>query len=437
MPLTRQQREELDELLFALRDAALDAAGHARLERLVLEHPEAQEQFVVTMCLQASLHWKFADQPAVAPVPASVPGSHRRTPSWWWAAAAAVLVNCGVLGYLALQHISDGQALARVTKVLGASFKEGAMAEGTALAPGRRLELAAGLVEITFASGARVVLEGPASFEVLSQARSRLATGALTARVPPQLRGFAVEAPGLTVVDLGTEFGVRTSEAGVSEVHVFDGAVEAVATKGAARTVRLSEGQAIQCDGKSGALEDVLFDEERFVRDLYRAPAAPAAAPEFAEGFDSLTHLQLQQGYKCPVARTSISADCRSGTGAVRIDWQAAPDNYGVVYLARKVAATDITGRSFSVWVKPLNASSGYWGIELFDDRGELVEQHRVFDLKVNQWNRLVFQQGKKSRGYFHAGSGDRTRVCKVVFRAQTHKEGQAASDLWDDLQLK
>jgi hypothetical protein len=255
--------------------------------------------------------------------------------------------------------------------------------------------------------------------------------------MPPHLKGFVVETPGLTVVDLGTEFGVRASRGGLSEVHVFEGAVEAAATQGEPQTVLLEERQAIQCDPQTGAVEDVIFDEERFVRDLYRASSPAAVAPSFAETFDSSEHLQLQRGYKCVDARISLSPDRHEGTSAVQIDWQAAADNYGVVYASKKVPATDVTGCLFEVFVKPLTDNSGYWGIELFDDRGEMVEQHRVFALKANQWNRLVFQQGQQAAGgYFHAGPGDRTRVGKIAFRAQTRAAGQIASDLWDDLQM-
>jgi hypothetical protein len=48
-----------------------------------------------------------------------------------------------------------------------------------------------------------------------------------------------------------------------------------------------------------------------------------------------------------------------------------------------------------------------------------------------------VFEQGKKpARGFLGTGPGDRRKVSKVVFRAQTRESGQSASDLWDDFQL-
>jgi ferric-dicitrate binding protein FerR (iron transport regulator) len=298
MALTAEQREEFEKLLFALRDGALDAAGYASLEQLVLEHAEARERFVDCMYLQASLHWKYAGtladvtaEPAIVELPRTASRTQQvglRRIAVACVAAALLLAVVGVTAFLASRARPghDQPALARVTKVSDARWNGPGWEEGTGLVAGGRLDLAEGLAEVTFDSGARVVIEGPASFEVLSASRGRLATGTLTARMPPHLKGFVVETPGLTVVDLGTEFGVRASRGGLSEVHVFEGAVEAAATQGEPQTVLLEERQAIQCDPQTGAVEDVIFDEERFVRDLYRASSPAAVAPSFAETFD-------------------------------------------------------------------------------------------------------------------------------------------------------
>jgi hypothetical protein len=53
--------------------------------------------------------------------------------------------------------------------------------------------------------------------------------------VPPHARGFKLMTPDADVVDLGTEFGLKVSEAGASEVHVFDGEVEVYPGGGSAK----------------------------------------------------------------------------------------------------------------------------------------------------------------------------------------------------------
>ncbi len=50
--------------------------------------------------------------------------------------------------------------------------------------------------------------------------------GQMRVHVPPHARGFKLMTPDAKVVDLGTEFGLKVSDSGKSDVHVFDGEVE-------------------------------------------------------------------------------------------------------------------------------------------------------------------------------------------------------------------
>ncbi|NBW97542.1 MAG: hypothetical protein EBR28_12655 [Planctomycetia bacterium] len=96
---------------------------------------------------------------------------------------------------------------------------------GQALPP-CRLDIESGSAEVTFASGARVLLRGPVEFRVLSPLRGELIRGDLAARVPPGAEGFVVDTPSVEVVDLGTAFGVRVGDDGTADVRVFEGVVE-------------------------------------------------------------------------------------------------------------------------------------------------------------------------------------------------------------------
>lgn len=134
----------------------------------------------------------------------------------------------------------------------------------TSLFPGQRLALDRGLIEITFDSGARVILDGPIAFEVSSASLVRLDRGRLTATVakrPGAVTGprFSVETPTATVTDIGTSFGVAVNEAGLTDVRVFEGLVDLLprleAGAGDARSpaaLRLAKGQtaAITAPGK-------------------------------------------------------------------------------------------------------------------------------------------------------------------------------------------
>ena len=118
---------------------------------------------------------------------------------------------------------------------------------------GRRLKIESGLIEVTYLTGARVVIEGPAEFVVGSQASgdqevrhqdvdSRgwkpadgeansgyLALGKLVARVEgKEAEGFTIGTPSGSVEDKGTEFTVLVDSDGKSKVHVFEGRVRIV-----------------------------------------------------------------------------------------------------------------------------------------------------------------------------------------------------------------
>ena len=95
-------------------------------------------------------------------------------------------------------------------------------------------------MEITYDTGAKVILQGPVTYEVESARGGYMSVGKLTAewrgggkrsgdKRPNQAPGptypFVVRTPTATVTDLGTEFGVEVDAAGVTRSHVFQGKV--------------------------------------------------------------------------------------------------------------------------------------------------------------------------------------------------------------------
>lgn len=101
---------------------------------------------------------------------------------------------------------------------------------------GQELKLAEGLVEISFDVGAKVLMEGPAALKIDSPTQATLAYGQLTAQVSEKAIGFTIETPMVNVVDLGTEFGVRVSRKGMTDVAVFSGKVVAAPRHSGANT---------------------------------------------------------------------------------------------------------------------------------------------------------------------------------------------------------
>lgn len=138
---------------------------------------------------------------------------------------------------------ATSKAVAMLNEVVDAQWSAGMETPRTGgpLDPGW-LRLKSGLAQVVFYSGARVVIEGPAEFQIISPTSASCQTGRLMAEVPPQARGFSITTPHLDVTDRGTAFGLDV-RSGVTEVHVFKGRVDFQTSGGTARQI-LQEGSA-------------------------------------------------------------------------------------------------------------------------------------------------------------------------------------------------
>ncbi len=123
---------------------------------------------------------------------------------------------------------------------------------------GRKYELVLGLMEITYDTGAKVILQGPVTYEVESKNGGFLPVGKLTGKVEDETaKGFTVRTPAATVTDLGTEFGVEVSKEGHTTSHVFRGSVklQKVSAKGEPEGVAqvLRENQSARVEKSNGS----------------------------------------------------------------------------------------------------------------------------------------------------------------------------------------
>lgn len=116
-------------------------------------------------------------------------------------------------------------AIAKIGEAIGVQWMDDTrFPVGAPIAPGW-VRLQSGTIRIDFFSGARLVVEGPAALELRSEWEAYLASGSVSCRVSQRGRGFRLQAKGMDVVDLGTEFGMKVGASGQPEVHVFDGKV--------------------------------------------------------------------------------------------------------------------------------------------------------------------------------------------------------------------
>lgn len=173
--------------------------------------------------------------------------------------------------------------IARFVQLRDCEWMDPLMAPGVGadLAAGQTLRLAKGLAEIKYRDGVRVILQGPAVFEISHLGQSRLNSGKLTATVPSQAIGYTVETPNARVIDLGTEFAVEVRPDEQTEVHVFQGHVEAMRLDPSGivgHRIRLAAEQAAKFEIGAGQEPIPTFaaDATRFQRTLDRSPTMTA-----------------------------------------------------------------------------------------------------------------------------------------------------------------
>ena len=224
------------------------------------------------------------------------------------------------------------ESVGRVTEMADVRWanNQTATVNGANVPLGRKYALASGLMEITYDTGAKVILQGPVVYEVESRTGGFLSVGKLTARLEKQsaisgqqsasaasvanhkslasspqplapnanpqslipnpslstIRSslFTIKTPSATVTDLGTEFGVEVSKDGTTTSHVFRGLVQVqkVSADGTA------EGEAcVLHENQSARVEKNKGDSENSQRVVVFA--TPAQAADFVRKISRVT----------------------------------------------------------------------------------------------------------------------------------------------------
>jgi hypothetical protein len=313
--------DELAELLEASCLGELTPAQERRLHELVCSDSDCRIHYVLFMNMHAMIERREgqagrhasemlesrddrlteAVAPPSAPLPSflgnAIHGATGYFSSGWPVAylVATVILGIGLL-IGGLTHVSRPVQLAkqlpsaakvkqgpepetafvgRITGMVDCRWDDlhAATIHGAHVPLGRRYALASGLLEISYDTGAKIIVQGPATYEVESKDGGYLSVGKLTAKVEKKgndecrmmndkLRTvrngiqhsslstqhlFAVRTPTAVVTDLGTEFGVEVSETGVTTSHVFRG------------SVRL---QVATADGNTEGVARVLHEQE-------------------------------------------------------------------------------------------------------------------------------------------------------------------------------
>ncbi|MFN0075208.1 MAG: FecR domain-containing protein [Prosthecobacter sp.] len=203
-------------------------------------------------------------------------------PVWWRHAITAAAAACITFAVIWIQSRRDGTVAtlirAQQCQWAGSSLPT---VEGARLQPGV-LDLIEGLAVLRFDSGAELVLEAPATVEVLDAMNCKLRRGTLVAEVPPQAKGFSIDTKDAKVIDWGTRFGLSAGEDGKYMVQVLEGLVE-VDDKSGAATKKLEKGQRVDRGWSQSLLNPVGGDDPEPSR------WQPAIVMDAGDGWQAIT----------------------------------------------------------------------------------------------------------------------------------------------------
>ncbi len=241
--LTPEEKTELEQMLQAEPEARQTFWQHARFHALLRE--SGAENRGREIAAELARPWWAGVAELLQLV---------RLNAGWAAAVAAVVVAVLGIWFARMQPDADHDRMTTGVAVLAQAIDlewapgSEVLSTGAALSPGW-LRIQSGLAQIEFSDGARLIVEGPAELQIVSRAEAFCRTGRLSAQVPPAARGFKIASPQMTVVDLGTAFGLEVRE-GDSVVHVFEGKVELASAKDAPkRELIAGEGIGVDASG--------------------------------------------------------------------------------------------------------------------------------------------------------------------------------------------
>lgn len=359
---------ELRRLTDAWHDGTISRSDAMRLEERLLADAGARNYFFEISELEGGL----AEAAALLPPVAAKPPPQSATGSWWKMAAVFVIgATSGALAWktVAPKSPASGRSSgpeATITGMMGVTWDGAAGGRSVDLKHGTgTTRITSGLLEVTFGSGTRAVVEGPADFEVTGHNSMSLAYGKIVADVPKGAEGFTVNYAEGRIVDLGTEFGIDIGKgASGANFGVFRGEIEFQPKNEGSRPVRLLENHAILAS--DGHVQSVPFDQAKFTRRLpsrefaweVTGPAAEAATWDY-----DISHLVWKPGRYRAICKwmTGPHGLILKGAELLLDDVPVATDDHrgfaGVVRLTK--------GNEYDLEVSPEHYRRGKWTLRL------------------------------------------------------------------------
>jgi hypothetical protein len=179
-----------------------------------------------------------------------------------------------LLFVLAIRFVpsKSGIEVATLTDSIKAKWTDAGtpMGKGVRLATGSTgYLLREGIAQIEFDNKAKVTIESPAEFEIVTGDQVKLNYGRLYATVPQRAIGFAVQTPSARIIDLGTEFGIDASTGGDTSLHVIKGKTTLIAGEKSSKiSMEVNAGKAKRVSGTTFHVSDIACETGLFVRDI-------------------------------------------------------------------------------------------------------------------------------------------------------------------------
>ena len=220
-------------------------------------------------------------------------------------------IAAGVALFLGLSLISllkttqpTPEFLATITSVEGVLWSSQEFENGIPAGSGV-IAIERGFIELEFPHKTRLLIEGPARFNIINPMLMELSQGKLVAQVPEKGHGFRVICPDAEVIDLGTGFGVEALHDQKTEVHVLQGKVKAKATW-EIEYQELTQDEALTADSSVKLLSNGNAQPDRFLDELPdRSTKQPVQYAHWS--FDEGSGSRVQAGYNH--SSSGVSAD--------------------------------------------------------------------------------------------------------------------------------
>jgi len=264
-------------LLEDLEEGLLDEKQGAGLAALLEQSPAARRAYLEYFQQSAVLRmeavqWQERDclPPTVLAMPTRRP-QHRLL-----LAAAALVALSAIMAALVVRapdrnakthHASRGHAQAVAPAHLAATaaaetrwsidgVDQGTDDRTVSVIEGSTVKVLSGTLSLRLASGALLVLQGPADVSFPTVHRPQLRHGWLWIDAEGSALPFQIETPSVLVRDLGTRFGVRVTDDGGVETHLVSGRIEVLSGNSGKQLAHLGKAGTARAFSTEGRMEE-------------------------------------------------------------------------------------------------------------------------------------------------------------------------------------